>query len=178
MEICGQLGIRDLGKASLRTMELHNRLLRPSFYRPPTKLQESNIFSHVCLSVCLSTGGPMWPLHMMHWISLYREPPGPNPGPPRLVMEPHWPHCTGTIPPPSLYRHPTSPGSLVVTSGGQDWRSVQTCSLEDIPPQLLLTSGGCSREAGGMHPSRMFSCSWHIFHECMGHEPFVLWIRY
>ena len=44
---------------SLRTMELYNRILRPSFYSPPTKLQESNVFSHVCLSVCLSTGGPM-----------------------------------------------------------------------------------------------------------------------
>ena len=27
------------------------------YYRPPTKLQEGNVFSHVCLSVILSTGG-------------------------------------------------------------------------------------------------------------------------
>ena len=26
------------------------------FYRPPTKLWEGNVFSHVCLSVCLFTG--------------------------------------------------------------------------------------------------------------------------
>ena len=30
---------------------------KTNFYRPPTKLWEGNIL-HVCLSVCLSTGGP------------------------------------------------------------------------------------------------------------------------
>ena len=92
---------------SLRTMELYNRILRPSFYSPPTKLQESNVFSHVCLSVCLSTGGPMWPLHMIHWISLNRDPLAPT------LALPLWswnltdltvqgpfplPHCTDTPP--------------------------------------------------------------------------------
>ena len=36
----------------------------------------------------------------------------------------------------SLYRVP-----MVVTSGGQDWRLVQTCTLEDLL-LLVLTSGG------------------------------------
>ena len=49
------------------------------FYRPPTKLPESNVFTRVCLSVH-GGGGPMWPLPMMHWSSLYR-PPLPCPGP-------------------------------------------------------------------------------------------------
>ena len=35
---------------------------------------------------------------------------------------------------------------LLVTSGGQDWRRVQTCSPEDLTVQpqtpLMLTSGG------------------------------------
>ena len=46
-------------------------------------------------------GGPMWLLSMMHWTWPYRDPL-------------------------SLYRAP-----LLVKSCGQDWRPVQTCSLED-----------------------------------------------
>ena len=51
----------------------------------------------------------------------------------------------------------TGQGSpLLVTSGGQDWRSVQTFSLED---SLVLTSGGYwstyGRQAGATHPTRM-----------------------
>ena len=41
--------------------------------------------------------------------------------------------------------------------GGQGWRSVQTCSLQDTPPPVL-TSGGYGREASGMHPTVIFSC--------------------
>ena len=38
--------------------------------------------------------------------------------------------------------------ALVVTRSGQDWRLVQTCSLEDSP-KLVLTSGGyCSIMVG------------------------------
>ena len=39
-----------------------------------------------------------------------------------------------------LYRDPLPP---LVTSGGKDWKPVQTCSLEETHPQnLVLTSGG------------------------------------
>ena len=52
-------------------------LCSPINYRPPTKLQESNVFSGVCPSVFLSLGGPCtgnWP-----WSSypLYIDPPPP-----------------------------------------------------------------------------------------------------
>ena len=41
-------------------------------YRSQTKLWEGHVFT----DVCLSTGeGPMWPLPMMHWSSLYLTPP-------------------------------------------------------------------------------------------------------
>ena len=33
----------------------------------------------------------------------------------------------------------------LLTSGGHHWRPVQTCSLEDSPPQLVLTFGGGNR---------------------------------
>ena len=49
-----------------------------------------------------------------------------------LTVQGPWPLC----------RVPSS--ILLVTSGGQDWRPVQTCPLEDITvqPPVLLTSGG------------------------------------
>ena len=51
-------------------------------------------------------------------------------------MDENCPHCTG----------PPSPGSdpipLLLTSDGQDWKPVQTCSLEDPLPPLELTSVG------------------------------------
>ena len=60
-----------------------------------------------------------------------------------LLPKMHWPHCK--TPPVQ------GPTPLAVTSGGQDWKPVQTCSLEDLPhctgcahhhPQLVLISGG------------------------------------
>ena len=50
------------------------------------------------------------------------------------VATPHTRHET------LLYRDPLPP---LVTSGGKDWKPVQTCSLEETHPQnLVLTSGG------------------------------------
>ena len=46
-----------------------------SSYSPPRKLQEGNIFSSVCLPVYLLKAGSVWPLHMMHLTSPYREHP-------------------------------------------------------------------------------------------------------
>ena len=64
-------------------------------------------FSQV--SVC-SQRGPMWPLPMMHWTSLYRARPLiPNLGP--------------------------TPVPLLLTSGGHQWRPVKTCSFEDLSHQ-------------------------------------------
>ena len=92
---------------------------RPSgtVWHPPTKLQEGNVF--IC--VCLSTGVPMRPLPMMHWTSFYTPSPlRPSPSLPRPK------HETWT---------PPVPAPLPVTSGGNHWWPVQTCSLED-PPNL------------------------------------------
>ena len=72
----------------------------------------------MCLSVCLFTVGSqcdyypwcLWPHH--------------TGTPPALL-------CTGT--PLSVQGSPGSQPPLVVTSGGLEWRPVQTCSLEDAP---------------------------------------------
>ena len=77
-------------------------VLRPFIvcYRSPTKLGKGNVFSCVCLSFCLFTGGPYkgpWPLSPPHhtgtpstptlsqhiqicgtWTSPYRDPPPPS----------------------------------------------------------------------------------------------------
>ena len=85
--------------------------------------------------------GPMWPL-------------------PLPLQEPSSAHGT------SLYRTPQyqsqSHPFLVVTSGGQDWRPVQACLLEDPPPTSAdiwwLLKSVWSAQAGGTHPIGMLSC--------------------
>ena len=71
------------------------------YCRAPTKLREGNVFSPL-----VSHSVQRWVScgHYLHLTSLYRDPP-PDVGT----------HCAGTP---------------VVTSGGQDWRPVQTYSLE------------------------------------------------
>ena len=59
-----------------------------SFYHPPTKLQEGNVFSCVCLS---TLGIPCDHYPWWHWTSL---PPVPALPLPPLNMEPH---CTGPL---------------------------------------------------------------------------------
>ena len=60
----------------------------------------------------------------------------------------HYPWCNGP--------------HCTVTTGGKDWRPVQTCSLEDLPHPLVLTSDGYwstySWKVGGTHPTGMLSC--------------------
>ena len=70
------------------------------YYRLPMMLREGNVISHVCLSVHRGSHVTNYP-----WCfgSHCTVPPG------------HGPHCTGT------------PPSLLVTSGGHQWRPVQTC---------------------------------------------------
>ena len=41
-----------------------------SFYRPPTELREGNVFSCVCQSFCLSTGGGHVTITRDAWTSL------------------------------------------------------------------------------------------------------------
>ena len=49
------------------------------YYRLQTKLWEGNVFIRVCPSVSQSAHQevPMWPLGMMPWTSLYRDPSTP-----------------------------------------------------------------------------------------------------
>ena len=57
------------------------------------------------------------------------------------------------MPAPSGHTYP-----LLVTSGGHPWRPVQTCSLQDLPTPLVLTSsGGPTIKASGMYPTGMVS---------------------
>ena len=82
-------------------------------YEPPTELREGNVFS----CVCLSTGGSLHNTTHDALTSLYSPP---------LVPAPHpWASDMG----------PPSPGTnpLLVRSGDNDCRHVQTCSPEDAP---------------------------------------------
>ena len=72
-----------------------------------------------------------------------------NPAPSPLLPLPSPRHGT------ALYRDLLCPYSLPVTSGGQDWRPVQTCQLEDTPPQWLLEH---IRSASGLYASH-----WNAF---------------
>ena len=84
-------------------------LCSPINYRPPTKLQESNVFSSICPSVFLSLGDPCtgnWP-----WSSypLYIDPPPPCMAYPPIDIS-NWTSLCSPSP-------PTYP------------KDVQTCSL-------------------------------------------------
>ena len=74
----------------------------------------------------------------------------------------HYPRCIGPhhLGTPSL-TGPTRTWpqlSLLVASGGQDWRPVQTCSLEGFPHQCWHLMAGYWRGAGSTHHTGMFSC--------------------
>ena len=50
------------------------------------------------------------------------------------------------------------PALLPATSGGHQWRPVQTSPFENPHPPMVLMSGGESTyvwQVGGMHPTRM-----------------------
>ena len=87
------------------------------YYRPPTKLQEGNVVTGMC--VCRQ-GAPMWLLPMMHWVSLYRLP---GPVPQTSDMGPPWsqPHQ----PPPQHQSWDPQPHPSV---SGIWWPSLETCS--------------------------------------------------
>ena len=99
----------------------------------------------------------------------------PHPTLSQLDMGPHCTKNTFLVPAvptghgTPLHSTPTLPP--LVTSGGQDWRPVQTCSLEDPFPPLVLTYGDYwsmyIRRAGSTHPTAMLSydCYWiHWIH--------------
>ena len=101
------------------------------------------------VSVCHSVQGcHMWPLPMMHWTSVYRDPP--------LDMGPQ---CTGT---PDIGPHCLGT-PILLTSDSHGWRPVQTCTLQDplptSPDIWWLLQHVWSVQVGGMHPTGMLSCS-------------------
>ena len=138
------------------------------YYHPPTKFQEVNVFNHVCLSVHQVVSVPCY---SYPWcIGPHRTSSHPSRAliPPPLDIGPHW---TGILPLLvlslvaktgylfKLVHQRTSP--LLVTSGGQAWGPVQTCSLQDHLPVLI--SGGFGKyvqlaQACGTHPTGMLSC--------------------
>ena len=67
----------EIGLALLYLQYLfYHTMFVPKLPSYQTKLQEGNVFT----AVCLFTGGPMWPLPIMHWTSLYKAPDmGPTP---------------------------------------------------------------------------------------------------
>ena len=70
--------ITDFSPSGCSSIHFVESLSPIYFYRPPPKLRECNAFSRVCLSVILSTGGPMWPSPLMHWSSPYSDHMGPH----------------------------------------------------------------------------------------------------
>ena len=116
-------------------------LLRAHFYRPPTKLQEGNIFSRVCLPVC--SGGKGSSCDCYPWCIGLHQAGTPNPQP-RLGSPSG--HVTW------LYRDfPWLPSR----------RHVQTCSLKGILQcwHLVATEArSYSRQVGSTHSTGMLSC--------------------
>ena len=108
------------------------------FYRSPTKLQEDNVFSCVFLSFCQGGGSHVTITHDA--LDLNVQPIA--------------------LPPPHRALALLLP--LLLTSGGQDWVLVQTCSLEDFtvqPPPLVLKSGGWILMMGQRVVGTLLECS-------------------
>ena len=119
----------------LKRIAVHSTIFSMFFYRPPTKLRESNFF----VQVCLSTGGS--PCDHSPWCI----------GPHYIGPQAPLPHGHQTRDPLQFWPCPCPP--------------VKTCSLEDFNPPPVLTSGshrstyGC--QVGGAHPTEMlfgFNC--------------------
>ena len=100
----------------------------------------------------------MWPLPMMHLISLYRAPQlWPHPS--HLEMRHGTPqHIRAETP---LAPAPALPTALLVTSGGDHWRPVQTRSFGILP--LGMTSGGVHWNWNMWFPSRRYASYWNAF---------------
>ena len=125
------------------------------YYRPPTKFEESNVFTGVCLFTGGSHGtithdasdlavqGPLWT-----WdLSIQR----PQPRPPPLHTD-MGPHCTGT---------PSPPDSDI-------WSPrLDSCSnLFTWPPPPVWTSDGCGR----------YACYWNAFLLSFATISIAIWI--
>ena len=74
-----------------------------------------------------------------------------------LPIHPSLPPDLGTHPQPVLTSDLGSYLPLLLTSGGHRWRPAQTCSLGDLPPSVLASTGGHRNtyicQVGGTHPT-------------------------
>ena len=111
------------------------------------------------MSVCYSVhrGGPMCPLSLIHWVSLYIRLGTPCP----LKIHHTWDTPSPTPPPDIRLRYPRPDPSLV-TSGGDHWRPFQTCPFGD-PYQSGIWWWSLKLKhirfpSGGTHLTGMLSC--------------------
>ena len=124
-------------------------------YRPPTKLREGSVFRRVCPSFCPQGQGV--PCDHYPWCIGIGLPTPPSLLPWTWDFIVQW----SSWPQPFLHMGPhCCKGSLLVTSGDQGWRPVQTCLPEDTPQpcwHLVLRMYIRSVQMGGTHPTGMLS---------------------
>ena len=111
----------------LKHMNSMRQVWHLAYHRSPKKLREGYL-SIQCVSVCPQEG-PIWPLPMLHWTSLYRALPSPP-----YVQRP--PPPTPTLAPS---RHRTLLYSPLPPANDIWWPSLETCSN-------LFTSGPPSHQ--------------------------------
>ena len=118
-----------------------------SYYRPPTKLQEGNVVSHVCPSVCQSVHGEGVSCDHYPWC-FGPHCTGPSISSPSPLCQPwplgHGPHCTGILPSASDIWWPS-------------WRSIHLRPSTGADIWWLLKHTRSAR-AGGTYPTGMLSC--------------------
>ena len=119
---------------------------RKGFFPPANKVAGRYCF-HRCLSLHREEGG-VGTLHASRDRSHGRVSPSPHIRPEYLTPPPQ--HQTWG---PASLRHQTWGPALLLTSGGDHWRPVQTCSFEDLPPLVLTSSGS--------HRSRWYAPYWN-----------------
>ena len=135
---------------------------------PPANevLPESNVFSLGLSVILFGAGGGVSHLTITYDVlDLTIQGPAPQDMFRLVQLEPH---CTGTS--PSL----TGPLPLLVTSGGQDWRPVQICSLDGPLLLPVLTTGDWSGQTGGTNPTRMLCCfeyDWNLKQMSFSNQP-------
>ena len=101
------------------------------YYRPQTKLQEDNVFTGVCLSI--GGGGR---------------------------SNASWDRSHGRAPPPPMDIRPEN-YLLLLSSGDQHWRPVQTCSHEKPPAQWHLVVATEARTVCKRTVRILWNCFWY-----------------
>ena len=146
-------------------MLLHEKALRCSYYRPPTKLWEANVGWNV--SVCLSWGWSHVAITRDSLDLTVRDVfPGPGSSPSNSPHLQAWDLRDPLPLAPFLWswdlRDPLPCPSLVVTSGSHQWRPIQTSIhfRTRFPHGCwhLVVKHRWSVQVDGTHPTGMLSC--------------------